>query len=105
MGRASGKEPVCDSYPVEAESRGVAEAGRCKAHPCAHSGRLRHGQSASWPGPTERWIKKRLKNSGARIAPEFGLPGTIRLRRSLAGEDSWRVELFGSACHLDEFAA
>ena len=57
------------------------------------------------PAPRNRWVRKRLKNLGARIAPETSSPGMIRLRRSLAGEDSWRVELFGSACHLEEFAA
>ena len=53
----------------------------------------------------DRWVKKRLKNVGARFAPESRLPGMIRLRRSMAGEDSWRVELVGSACRLKDFAA
>lgn len=62
-------------------------------------------EAPAGPAPRNRWVKKRLKTLGARIAPESGSPGMIRLRRSLAGEDSWRVELFGSACHLKEFAA
>ena len=31
-------------------------------------------------------------------------PGIVG-RRSVTGERSWRVELFGSACHLNDFAA
>ena len=53
----------------------------------------------------DRWVKKRLKSVGAHIMPEFGPPGMIRLRRSMTGESSWRVNLFGSACHLEDYAA
>ena len=56
----------------------------------------------------DRWVTKKLKRDGARVVPEAGPPdttGMIRLRRSMDGENSWRVELFGSACHLKEFAA
>ncbi len=53
----------------------------------------------------DRWVKKRLRDIVAEFWPESGLSGMIRLRRALAGEDSWRVKLFGSACHLKEFAA
>ena len=55
-----------------------------------------------------RWVKKKLKRDGARVVPEAGPRGTsgmIRLRRSVAGASSWRVNLFGSACHLKDFAA
>lgn len=53
----------------------------------------------------DRWVKKRLKKVGARIAPESGSTGMIRLRRSMEVENSWRVDLFGSACRLNDFAA
>lgn len=53
----------------------------------------------------DRWVKKRLKNVGARFAPASGPPGMIRLRRSMTGESSWRVDLFGSACRLKDLAA
>ena len=55
--------------------------------------------------PRDRWVKKRLRRVKAHITPEAGPPGMIRLRRSLAVESSWRVDLFGSACHLKDFAA
>ena len=56
----------------------------------------------------DRWVRKKLKRDGARVVPEAEPPdttGMIRLRRSMDGENSWRVKLFGSACHLKEFAA
>lgn len=53
----------------------------------------------------DRWVKKRLRRVKAHIAPESGAPGMIRLRRAMRGESSWRVNLFGSACHLKDFAA
>ena len=52
----------------------------------------------------DRWVAKRLRSTRARTTPESGPPGMIRLRRSMSGESSWRVELFGSASHLREFA-
>lgn len=55
--------------------------------------------------PRDRWVKKKLRNVGAHITQESGTPGMIRLRRSMAVESSWRVDLFGSACHLRDFAA
>lgn len=53
----------------------------------------------------DRWVRKKLKRDGARVMPESGPPGMIRLRRSMAGESVWRVDLFGTACHLKDFAA
>ena len=53
----------------------------------------------------DRWVKKRLRGVKAYVTPESGPPGMIRLRRSMAVESSWRVDLFGSACHLKDFAA
>jgi len=54
------------------------------------------------------WVRKKLRRDGARVVEEAGsrdTSGIIRLRRSMAGEGLWRVDLFGSACHLSEFAA
>lgn len=55
--------------------------------------------------PRDRWVKKRLGGVRAHITPESGAPGMIRLRRAMDGESSWRVNLFGTACHLEGFAA
>lgn len=52
----------------------------------------------------DRWVKKRLGGVKAHITPEAGTPGMIRLRRPMDGESAWRVDLFGSACHLKGFA-
>jgi len=52
-----------------------------------------------------RQVRKQLSSFKVRRAPESGPPGMIRLRRSLDGESEWRVDLFGSACHLKDFAA
>ncbi len=61
--------------------------------------------SSSAPVARDRWLEKRLKDVGARIAPQSGPAGMIRLRRLMTGEDSWRVKPFGSACKLKELAA
>ncbi len=53
----------------------------------------------------DRWVRKKLKGVKARTAPESGPLGMIRLRRLVAREASWRVELFESACPLRDFAA
>ena len=55
--------------------------------------------------PRDRWVRKRLRRVKAHIAPESGAPGVIRLRRAMYGENSWRVNLFGSACRLKDLAA
>ena len=55
--------------------------------------------------PRDRWVRKRLRRVKAHIAPESGAPGMIRLRRTMDGESSWRVNLFGSACGLKDLAA
>lgn len=55
--------------------------------------------------PRDRWVKKRMRDVKADITPESGTPGMIRLRRAMDGESAWRVDLFGSACHLKDFAA
>ena len=47
----------------------------------------------------------RLLREGAGMAPESGPSEMIRSHLSLAGASSWRVELFGFAGRLEEFAA
>ena len=65
-----------------------------------------YATTSATPGavPRDRWVKKRLRNVGARITAESGPHGMIRLRRSMAAEGVWRVDLSGSACHLKDFA-
>ena len=53
----------------------------------------------------KRQVRKQMSRFKGRRAPEAGPHGMIRLRRSMAGEGSWRVDLFGSACRLKDFAA
>ena len=50
-------------------------------------------------------VDKKLRGANVRIKREVGVPGMIRLRRSIGDGGPWRVELFGSACHLRELAA
>ncbi len=52
----------------------------------------------------DRWVRKKLRDVNAQFWPEFGTTGMIRLRRATTGESAWRVDLFGSACHLKGFA-
>ena len=62
-------------------------------------------KEAPGAAPRDRWVKKKLRVVNAKLQPESGTTGMIRLRRSMTGESSWRVKLFGSACHLEDFAA
>lgn len=50
-------------------------------------------------------VGKTVRGAGARMRIGLGLVGMVRLRRSLANGRPWRVDLFGSACHLRDFAA
>ena len=59
--------------------------------------------SASGAIRRDRWIKKRLKGTKVHFAPESSQPGMIRLRRSMAEEESWRVDLLEPARHLKDF--
>ena len=63
--------------------------------------------------PTVKQSTRRRDPMVTRTVRQFGIktrrvarsPGTIRLRRSLAAGSEWRIETFGSACHLDDYAA
>ena len=46
-----------------------------------------------------------LFRDGAEIAPGSSPFRMIRLRPAPAGENWWRVKLFESVCHIEEFAA
>ena len=49
-----------------------------------------------------RMVERMVRETGVAIrrAPT---PDAVRLRRQIGAGGSWEVELFGSACHLDDF--
>lgn len=50
-------------------------------------------------------VNRTLREAGARLQRVATSSGAIRLRRRLGAETDWTVELFGTACRLDDFAA
>ena len=68
--------------------------------PCAYA------SARSTAGAVKRhgMVAKTVRGARARMRIGLGPVGMVRLRRSLANEQSWRVNLLGSACHLRDFA-
>lgn len=66
-----------------------------------------YASSGSSTGTVKRSgiVAKAIRESGAGLRRASSELGMIRLRRSLANKGSWRVCLYGSACHLRNFAA
>ena len=52
-----------------------------------------------------RAVDRTIGESGIRLRRLPMSPGWLRLRRPLDSRTSWTVETFGSACHLEKFAA
>ena len=52
----------------------------------------------------DRMVDRTIRESGARLRRLALSPGGIRLRRLIHAADPWNVELFGAACHLENFA-
>ena len=57
---------------------------------------------ASRPARRAHAVDRTIRESGIRLrrTPE---PGAVRLRRRLRSGEQWRVEMFGAACHLQEY--
>ena len=56
------------------------------------------------PSRRDSMVDKTIRESGARLRRLAMSPGSVRLRRPIHAADSWQVELFGTACHLEDFA-
>ena len=56
------------------------------------------------PSRRSRMVDRTIRESGARLRRLAMSPGSIRLRRLIHDADPWQVELFGAACHLENFA-
>ena len=69
--------------------------------PCAYA------SAASAAGAVRRrgMVAKTVREAKARMRIEWEPLGMVRLRRSLAKDRSWSVNLFGSACHLRDYSA
>ena len=52
----------------------------------------------------EPMIEKTIRESGARLRRLALSPAGIRLRRPIGASAPWQIELFGAACHLEDFA-
>ena len=50
-------------------------------------------------------VDKTIRESGIGLRRLPMSPGAIRLRRSFHPKARWTVETFGTACHLEKFAA
>ena len=63
----------------------------------------RHQSLAAPPVTRAKPVSRSIKDAGVvlrRVAMPFG---AVRLRRSIGSGANWRVETFGSACHLTKF--
>lgn len=52
-----------------------------------------------------RMVDRTIREFGIRLRPLAMSPGAVRLRRPAGSKTQWRVETFGSACALRDFAA
>ena len=50
-----------------------------------------------------RAVQRTIRESGARIKTVGLSTGMIRLRKKVHSPDDWRVEMFGSACRLEDY--
>ena len=51
-----------------------------------------------------RAVDRTIRESGVKLRRLDVSPGAVRLRKVIHAADPWRVELFGAACHLEDFA-
>lgn len=72
--------------------------------PNAYSTVPRRRLTAS-PARRDNMVNKTLQEAGIKLRSVSVSPGAVRLRRSAANQAPWRIELFGSACALKDFAA
>ena len=64
----------------------------------------RRGSVATSPSRRDRMVDRTIRESGARLRRLAISPGGVRLRRLIHAAKPWKVELFGAACHLENFA-
>ena len=50
-------------------------------------------------------VGRTIRESGVKLRRIALSPGAVRLRRPIASQTGWKVETFGAACHLKDFAA
>ena len=50
-------------------------------------------------------VRRTIRESGVKLRRVALSPGAIRLRCPIASQTGWKVETFGAACHLKDFAA
>ena len=53
----------------------------------------------------DRLVARTIRNTGIKLRAKPILGGTIRLRRQMNMGSEWKVEMFGPACHLRDYAA
>lgn len=64
-----------------------------------------HNQLTASPVRRENMVNKTLQEAGVRLRSVSLSTGAVRLRRTGENQAQWRVEFFGSACALKDFAA
>ena len=50
-----------------------------------------------------REVDRTIRESGIQLRELHSSPGMVRLRRAIGEQTAWNVELFGTACHLEDF--
>jgi len=63
----------------------------------------RHTSLATSPERRNSTVDRTIRESGVKLRRLAMSPGAVRLRRPIGGPATWRIELFGSACHLQNF--
>ena len=51
-----------------------------------------------------RAVDRTIRESGVKLRRLDLSPGVVRLRKAIHAADPWQIELFGAACHLEDFA-
>ena len=64
----------------------------------------RVGSSTRSPVSRNKMVERTIRESGAKLHRLAMSPGAVRLRRQIGSRTPWKVEMFGSACHLKDFA-
>ena len=63
------------------------------------------GSLNSAPTRRDNAVERSIRESGIALRNVAMSPGWLRLRRSFHPKARWTVEMFGTACHLEKFAA
>ena len=64
---------------------------------------VRIGSSTRAPVSRSSMVKRTIRESGVKLRRLAMSTGAVRLRRPLGSRTRWKVEMFGSACHLQDF--